>query len=190
MGLLSGLRQKNNPYKPVVGVVEVERGGFNKFLASDFDVAIDYQWGRWVFPVQDFDMARDICVCAVGAAVCPIAEMNKFDSRGVGVSFYVYGCDMQGHRAILDFLLDNELVSRDGFNMYAGVAFHPLSEKYSSERLDVIKLEDMIDTYSGEWSPRLSSSDLSSMFCRGSNLHKIYFLGQHGDLLRQWGVIE
>lgn len=187
---LFGENNNSEQYELVVDVVEVEQDGCNKFISQEFNSTLDYQWGRWVFLLDDNNFARDVCVRAVGTGICYVAEVNAVDCQMFSVSLYVYGCDIMSHMAVLDFILDNEFLHRDSYSRLSGVIFKSVSESYSDEKLSVLKLDDFIDTYSCAWQPRFTDSDLLRLFGAGSDLHKIWFLGQYSGLLRKWGIIE
>ena len=68
--------------------------------------------GKWMIFFDDIDFAKDICSRAVLADVVVEAKhSDRLNDKGTGVAcFYLNIDDTAGHKKVIQFFLDNDLI--------------------------------------------------------------------------------
>ena len=114
--------------------------------------------GKWLVYFSDIAYARKICEKAVlSGAVgwCKHSSELKLKGGGTGViCFYLNGDDVEGHKRVLRFLIENEMIRKRKSGALYNIAFKYDSQTYAGEYGSdfhaEIKLADFVNLETGE----------------------------------------
>lgn len=110
--------------------------------------------GKWMYFFDNNDgFIAEICKKSVESGV--VAEAKHSDGiRGVAC-FYVNGDDVDGHKKIVKFFLDNNLIPRTKSGRLKNISFKFNSQtrngEYGKEFDAKITLDKFLDLTTGEW---------------------------------------
>lgn len=117
--------------------------------------------GKWeyFFKNQYLDFAEKICKEAVEKGI--VVESKHTDKKvseikGTGVCcFYLNDDDIQGHKRIIQFFIDNNLIRKTKAGKYYNIPFKYNSQtranQYGDDFKAEIKLENFMNLETGEW---------------------------------------
>lgn len=117
--------------------------------------------GKWMYYFNDIDFADKITAQAVKDGIVAEAKHSSAmsvaarpDKTGV-CCFYLNGDDMEGHRKIIRFILDNNLVRKTKSGRYYNISFkfdqQTLAGSYGNLFHGEIRLADFVDLKTGEF---------------------------------------
>lgn len=111
------------------------------------------------FDDQDFAMA--ICEKAIEERVCYECKCTDMATTGslTGViCFYLNGDDMENHRRVIQFMLDNQLIRKTNAGRLYNISFkfddQTRAGEYGADFKGVIKLSNFVNLNTGEWAGR------------------------------------
>lgn len=111
--------------------------------------------GKWMYFYYDVNQADAYCRRAVDNCITNRAKHSNATSGICG--FYVDIGDNDGHRRVIKFLLDNDLVRRTASGRLFDIAFkYEVSDyfgDFGEATLPKLKLSDFVDLDSGEMLP-------------------------------------
>ena len=114
--------------------------------------------GKWMFFFQDQRKAMDICEKAIKEKVCYECKCTDMDVQQVStgvVCFYLNGDDVENHKRVICFLIDNNLIRKTKTGKYYNISFkfdeQTCAGEYGADFEGKIKLENFIDLKTGEW---------------------------------------
>lgn len=109
--------------------------------------------GKWMHFFNNRDFAARMCKEAVEKGIVLEAKHSD-DTTGV-CCFYLRGDDMEAHKRVLQFLLDNGLIRKTKAGKYYNIAFkydnQTRSGEYGKEFEAELKLDQFIDLSTGEF---------------------------------------
>ncbi len=113
--------------------------------------------GKWMFFYKSqsaHEFAAEKCREAVERGV--ICESKVSDNPIEGVSCFYLNCDdMDGHKGVIQFFLDNNMISRTKNGRLYNISFkldrQTINGEYGQNFKPVIKLDEFIDLNSGKW---------------------------------------
>ena len=113
----------------------------------------DSKVGKWMYFFNDLDFARKICIEAVKSGV--VQEAKHSDNIEGVCCFYLDCDDIQTHKRVIQFLLDNNLIKKTKAGKLYNMSFkfdkQTSSGEYGKEFQSEIKLDRFIDLYTGAW---------------------------------------
>ena len=120
--------------------------------------------GKWMyfFAEENRDHADELCRKAVTGGVCIEAKYStEYQSRQIGddrglVCLYLNGDDIDTHRRVIRFMLENRMIQKTKTGRYYNMPFKYDSQTKAGEYRDTgfkaqLRLSDLIDLYTGEW---------------------------------------
>ena len=113
--------------------------------------------GKWMFFYKSpdaHDFAAKRCREAVEKGI--VCEAKVSDNPVEGVSCFYLNCDdLDGHKGIIQYFLDNNMVSRTKTGRLYNISFkldrQTIAGEYGSDFKPVLKLEEFIDLNTGSW---------------------------------------
>lgn len=110
--------------------------------------------GKWMYFFDNNDgFIADICKKAVESGVVAEAKHSD-DIRGVAC-FYVNGDDVDGHKKIIKFFLDNKMIPYTKSGKLKNISFkfnvQTRAGEYGEEFKSQINLEKFLNLTTGEW---------------------------------------
>ena len=112
-----------------------------------------HKCGKWMYFFNDKTFAASICQKAVEGGVVQEAKHSNAE-RGVAC-FYIEYDDVQAHKRVLQFMLENNLIQKTKAGKLFNISFklddQTRAGEYGADFKSEIKLADFIDLYTGEW---------------------------------------
>lgn len=109
--------------------------------------------GKWMYFFNDRDFAARMCKEAVEKGV--VAGSKHTDAAEGVCCFYLRGDDMEAHKRVLRFLMDNKLIRKTKSGTYYNISFkydnQTRAGKYGTEFKAELKLDQFIDLKTGEF---------------------------------------
>lgn len=114
--------------------------------------------GKWMCFFSDQKFAMNICDKAIKEEVC--YECKCTDMKATGhesgvICFYVNSDDIEGHRKIIQFMLNNELIRKTKTGKLYNISFkfdsQTRAKEYGADFEGAIKLEQYVDLNTGKW---------------------------------------
>ena len=145
-----------------MSVEKIEARGWVFYVDTEKEPSLHTPYvGKWMyfFDAAGSSFADEICKKAVESGV--VAEAKRTDDRmlsiqGTGVCcFYCNGNDMEAHKKVIAFFLDNDLVRSTKSGRISKISFkldaQTLAGQYQEDFKAVIKLADFVDLTTGKW---------------------------------------
>ena len=86
---------------------------------------------------------------------CKCTDMELRDAETGVICFYLNGDDIENHRRVIRFMMDNELIQKTKTGRLYNISFkfddQTRAGKYGADFKGVIKLAQFIDLNTGEW---------------------------------------
>ena len=123
------------------------------YLNGNADSLDESICGKWMYFFNDVDFASEICRKAVAADVCP--ESKHSNSEDGVCCFYVNGNDIEAHKKVIKYFLDNKLIRKTKTGKLYNISFKFDSQtdngEYGMEYASDIKLDTFVDLFTGEF---------------------------------------
>ena len=116
--------------------------------------------GKWMFFFgSDVEHPSDLCQKAVESGVVNTAKHTdaiRAAMRGSGVAcFYLNIDDMNGHKRVIEFFLEHDLIRRTKAGRLYNISFklddQTKSGKYGNDFKSKLTLDQLVDLNTGEW---------------------------------------
>ncbi len=132
--------------------------GWFWFLSGHENLLERDKCGKWMYFFDNQEFAKKICQKAVDDEVCYECKCTDMETmmtpQGV-ICFYVNGDDMENHKKVIRFMMDNDLIRKTKTGKLYNISFKfdnqtragEYGENYSGE----IKLEYFVDLMTGEF---------------------------------------
>ncbi len=137
-------------------MAEIERiclGGWEFFLSNPHPLYDDTKVGKWLYCSDDPERCREIVSKAVKTGVVKEAKYS-FPNGGV-CCFYLHIDDLEGHKRVINFFLDNDMIKRTKAGKLYNISFKLDSQtrncEYGHEFHSELKLEQLMDLSTGKW---------------------------------------
>lgn len=143
---------------------QIKKGGFIRsngwfwYYSENMKQLNPQKCGKWMIFFSDQEFAKKICSKAILKNVCyecKCLDLEKTNKRSGVICFYQNGDDIENHKRIITFMLDNNLVKKTKTGWYHNNSFKYDSQTRNGEYGDSFKgkltLSDFIDLNSGEW---------------------------------------
>ena len=139
----------------------IKNRGWCWFCSGQEAVLDPDKCGKWMFRFEDwqFEFAKEICQAAIDTNVCYKAKCSDLEATwwketGV-VCFYANGDDIDNHRRIINFMLENNLIRKTAGGRFYNESFkfdeQTRNGEYGVNFVGKIKLEQFINLDTGEW---------------------------------------
>jgi len=145
-----------------------ERGGWVFYISEDFDYGYERdKVGKWMYYSKDINFMSEICRKAVNDKLVAqakhstekrVAWQAKHSNKSDGVAHFYLNCDdMETHKKILSFFMDNNLIDKpkngrfNNNNISFKLDAQTKTGQYGKDFRPEIKLCNFIDLDSGEW---------------------------------------
>ena len=117
-----------------------------------------HKCGKWMHFFKEQEFAMRVCEKAVAENICYECKCTdmKFSRSETGViCFYLNGDDMETHRRVIRFMLDNQLIQKTKSGRYYNISFkfddQTRAGEYGADFEGTIKLAQFIDLNTGAW---------------------------------------
>lgn len=114
--------------------------------------------GKWMYFFDDQTFAQEMCQKAIDENVCYECKCSdvEFTGEKTGViCFYLNGDDIENHKRVIQFMIDNNLIRKTKTGKYYNMSFkfdsQTVAGEYGSDFEGKIKLEQFIDLKTGAW---------------------------------------
>ena len=124
------------------------------YYIGDDSMLDDTKCGKWMYFYDDIKKAKVVCKRAVEDNIVYESKHSNKNNDGVAC-FYLNADDMDNHKRVIQFFLDNNLIPKTKSGRYYNISFKLDSQthnnEYGSYYKSNIRLEDFIDLNTGEW---------------------------------------
>lgn len=133
-------------------------GGWYWYSSSEKNKLNTKKCGKWMIFFSDQKFAREICLKAIQQKACYLCKCIDMETRkcktGV-ICFYQNGDDIDNHKRIINFMIENNLIKRTKTGRYHNNSFkfdyQTRNKEYGDDYERKITLSMFIDLNSGEW---------------------------------------
>ena len=138
-----------------MNVVDIQKCGGWVYYIGNPDLLTDRKCGKWMYFFNDREFVSKICNEAVTQNVVPEAKHSD-DEEGVAC-FYINVDDMDAHKRVIEFFIENKLIRIAKSGKYYNLSFKLDSETHNGQYKAVgnfntnIKLDRFIDLNTGTW---------------------------------------
>ncbi len=136
----------------------LKMNGWCWYFSGEEDKLNSEKCGKWMFFFQEQRMAMDICEKAMKEHVCYECKCTDMDVQQVNTGvlcFYLNGDDVENHKRVIRFMIDNNLIRKTKTGKYYNISFkfdkQTCAGEYGADFEGKIKLENFIDLNTGEW---------------------------------------
>lgn len=116
----------------------------------------NHKTGKWMYFFSDVSFADRITKEAVEKGI--VAEAKHSNAPDGVCCFYLHGDDMEGHRKIISFMLENKLIQKTKSGRLYNMSFkfdeQTRAGEYGDEFKSEIKLANFMDLNTGEFLPK------------------------------------
>ena len=116
--------------------------------------------GKWMyfFEAKDVAFARNLCCKAIENHVVTTCKHTDIQETGFDtgvICFYIHFDDVEAHKKVLGFFLENNLIQRTKAGMLKNISFkldeQTLAREYGDKFKAKICLSDFVDLSTGKW---------------------------------------
>ena len=136
----------------------LQMGGWFWFFSGKESVLDKHKCGKWMYFFEDQEFAMNICEKAIKEKVCyecKCSDLEKQMTPSGVICFYQNGDDIDNHKRIISFLLNNNLIRKTKTGKLYNISFkfddQTRAGEYGADFEGKIKLSQFIDLNSGEW---------------------------------------
>ncbi len=131
----------------------IVQNGWIFYLGDNVHLLENDKCGKWMYFFDNKDFVSKLCRKAIENGV--VVESKHSDAE-TGVScFYLNGNDIDGHKKVIQFFLDNNLIKRTKGGKLYNISFkfdnQTRAGEYGEDFVAEIKLEQFLDLTTGEW---------------------------------------
>ena len=131
----------------------VKLGPWIYYLSGKEDILDEHKCGKWMYFFADKEKAAALCKKAIDDNV--IYECKHSDAESGVACFYLNGDDIENHKRVIQFFLDNDLIRRTKTGKLYNISFkfddQTRAGEYGDDFKAEIKLEEFIDLNTGKW---------------------------------------
>ena len=114
--------------------------------------------GKWMYFFKNQSAALNLCQKAIDEGICCECKCSDLEftkvEKGV-LCFYLNGDDIENHKRVLRFMIDNNLIERTQTGRYYNISFKFDSQtsagEYGDDFKGKIKLDNFLNLQTGEW---------------------------------------
>ena len=139
-------------------MIEMRKNGWFWYLTDKVDVLDKHKCGKWMHFFTNQEFAKNICYKAVSNDVCVECKCTDMEIQqnisGV-ICFYLNGDDIEMHKKVIKFMLDNDLIRKTKVGRYYNDSFkfddQTRAGEYGADFEGKIKLNSFIDLETGNF---------------------------------------
>ncbi|SKA65410.1 hypothetical protein SAMN02745111_01092 [Eubacterium uniforme] len=128
-------------------------GGWIFYISSEVDYFEKDKVGKWMYFFEDEERVDYLCRKAVEDGI--VVEAKHSDSSEGVSCFYLNMDDYEGHRRVIEFFIENDMIRRTkagrlyniSFKLDAQTRAGEYGENFNAE----LKLENLVNLMTGEW---------------------------------------
>lgn len=128
------------------------------YMADEEPEFDESKCGKWMFFFADQEFAQRMCMRAIEQEACQECKCTDMESSGEprGVTcFYIEGDDLEAHKSVLSFMLENNLIRRTKTGRLFNISFkfddQTRAGEYGADFEGKLKLDQFVDLQTGEW---------------------------------------
>lgn len=132
--------------------------GWYWFSTDKNNLLEEHKCGKWMHFFNDQQFAISVCEKAIAENVCydcKCTDMERTGKESGVICFYINGDDIESHRKVIKFMLDNNLFPKIKSGRFKNMSFkfddQTRAGEYGTDYDGKIKLEQFIDLNTGEW---------------------------------------
>ena len=133
-------------------------GGWFWYLTDQANLLDEHKCGKWMYFFKDQAFAMDLCEKAIAEHICyecKCTDMEMTHAETGVVCFYLNGDDIENHRRVIRFMMDNKLIQRTKTGRLYNLSFkfddQTRAGEYGEGFEGTIKLAQFVDLNTGEW---------------------------------------
>lgn len=133
---------------------EVKQFGWVYYLQEDAPKVLDkHKCGKWMYFFENKEFAAEMCRNAVESGV--VKESKHSDAESGVSCFYLNGDDIETHKKVIQFFMDNNLIRKTKVGKLYNISFkfddQTRAGEYGADFKGEIKLEQFLNLTTGEW---------------------------------------
>jgi len=113
----------------------------------------EHKVGKWMYFFKDKERVAGLCKAAVEQGI--VLEAKHGDAPDGVSCFYLKCDDMESHKKVIQFFLDNDMIQKTKTGKLYNISFklddQTRAGEYGEMFKSEIKLEQFLDLYTGEW---------------------------------------
>lgn len=132
--------------------------GWYWFDSENEDTLISDKSGKWMHFFTNQETALEICQRAIDEGVCDeckCRDMEFTEEKEGVICFYINADDLEAHRRVIQFMMDNNLIQKTKAGRYYNISFkfdnQTRAGEYGASFEGKITLDHFIDLWTGEW---------------------------------------
>lgn len=133
-------------------------GGWCWYFTNETNLLDPHKCGKWMYFFKDQKIAMKMCEKAISENICDECKCTDLEFKGADsgvICFYLNGDDINSHRRVITFMLNNELIQRTKTGKLYNISFkfddQTRSGDYGSNFTGTIRLDQFIDLKTGKW---------------------------------------
>lgn len=136
----------------------IRLGGWFWYVSEDEKMLEKEKCGKWMYFFANQEIAQQICQKAIDEKVCYECKCTDIETTGTPqgvVCFYVNGDDLENHKRVIQFMMDNNLIRKTKAGKLYNISFkydnQTRAGEYGTDFMGEIKLEQFVDLLTGEF---------------------------------------
>lgn len=123
------------------------------YYIGDTSKLDSHKCGKWMYFFSEIDFVRDVCKRAVEDDI--VVEAKHSNKEDGVACFYLNNDDLEGHKKIISFFLENNLIQKTKSGKFYNISFkldaQTANKEYGEEFKANIKLDQFLNLQTGEW---------------------------------------
>ncbi|MCU6236704.1 hypothetical protein KWH75_06435 [Morganella morganii] len=134
--------------------MEIKKNQFWVYYVGEKNEVNPEKNGKWMYFFSDSNYVTDICTKAINENIVAVCKHTNNADTGVAC-FYLNIDDNEGHRRVIKFFLDNNLIKRTKSGKLTNASFkldnQTRTGEYGDEFQAKLNLEKFVDLTTGEF---------------------------------------
>lgn len=133
-------------------------GGWCFYLSGKEKLLDEHKCGKWMHFFTDQEFAMKICQKAIDEGACYECKCTDMELTGENtgvICFYLNGDDIENHKRVLKFMIDNNLIQRTKTGKLYNISFkyddQTRNGEYESDFVAKLKLDQFVNLVTGEF---------------------------------------
>lgn len=136
----------------------IRRNGWFWYLSEQENFLEKDKCGKWMYFFDNQEFAQQICERAIEENICYACKCTDMETRqsqtGV-ICFYLNGDDIENHKRIIRFMIDNNLIQKTKTGRFYNISFkfddQTRAGEYGANFKGQIKLDEFINLQTGKF---------------------------------------
>ena len=136
----------------------INQFGWFYYLTEQASLLKEHKCGKWMYFFDNQEFAKEICEKSIEDGVCYESKCSDLvatvSDNGV-ICFYCNCDDIENHKRIIKFMIDNKLIRKTKSGRYYNNSFklddQTMAGQYGNYFTGTIKLSDFINLETGEF---------------------------------------